>query len=119
MKGRFTQPSGSTSKPKRPQQRQPQKHQKQCTRCGKGQHPKDKCPAKEAACYRCQRKGYFGAQCFAKSVAELSSDSYLDVALLDIVSFTHESAWLAKVKLCDQDTTFKLDTGAEVTAISE
>ena len=117
-KGRFTQPSGTT-KPKRPQQRQPQKHQKQCTRCGKGQHPKDKCPAKEATCYRCQRKGHFGAQCFSKSVAELSSANYLDVAFLDTVSSTHASAWLAKVKLCDRDTVFQLDTGAEVTAISQ
>ena len=61
-KGRFTQPSGTT-KPKRPQQRQPQKHH--------------------------------------------------------TVSSTHASAWLAKVKLCDRDTVFQLDTGAEVTAISQ
>ena len=70
-------------------------------------------------CYRCKRKGHFGTQCFSKFVAELSSDNYLDVAFLDTLSSTHESAWLAKVKLCDQDTVFKLDTGAEVTAIPE
>ena len=117
-KGRSTQPSGSTTKPKQ-HQRQPQNHQKQCTRRDKGQHPKDKCPAKEAMCYHCKCKGHFGAQCFSKSVEKLSSDNYLDMAFLDTLSSTHESAWLAKMKLCDQDTEFKLDTGAEVTAMSE
>ena len=44
-KGSFRWPSASTtkSKPKSKQlqqrYRQPQKHQKQCTRCGKGKHP--------------------------------------------------------------------------------
>ena len=41
------------------------------------------------------------------------------MAFLDTLSSTYESAWLAKVKLCDQDIEFKLDTGAEVTAISD
>ena len=116
---RRSQPSGSTTKPRL---KQPWKHQKQCTRCGKGQHPKDKCPAKEATCHRCLRKGHFGAQCFSKSIAELSNDSYMDVAFLDTVSsmsFPQESAWLTKVTLCGHDTVFKLDTGAEVTAVSQ
>lgn len=34
---------------------------KPCTRCGKGQYPRDKCPAKEATCYQCQKKGHFGS----------------------------------------------------------
>ena len=73
-------------------------------------------------CHRYLHKGHFGAQCFSKSVAELSNDSYLDVAFLDTVlsmSFPQESAWLTKVMLCGHDTVFKLDTGAEVTAVSQ
>ena len=93
--------------------------QNQCTHCGKGQHSRDKCPAKEATCHRCHRKGHFSTQCFSKSVAELSSESHLDTAFLDTVSSTEETSWLAKIQLCGQVTEFKLDTGAEVTAISE
>ena len=33
--------------------------QRQCTRCGKGHHPREKCPAREATCHRCQRKGHY------------------------------------------------------------
>ena len=46
----------------------------------------------------------------------------MDVAFLDTVSsmsFPQESAWLTKVTLCGHDTVFKLDTGAEVTAVSQ
>ena len=102
--------------------KQPWKHQKQFTRCGKGQHPKDKCPAKEATCHHCLCKGHFGEQCFSKSTAELSNDSYLDVTFLETVSsmlFPQESVWLTKVTLCGHDTAFKLDTGAVMTAVSQ
>ena len=41
---------------------------KQCTRCGKGSHRRDKCPAREAICHKCQHKGHYSSQCFTKSV---------------------------------------------------
>ena len=37
---------------------------KRCTRCGGGHQSQDKCPAKEATCYNCQKKGHYGKQCF-------------------------------------------------------
>ena len=49
---------------------------KQCTHCGKGQHPRDKCPAKDATCHKCQRK----------SVSTLSEESSLEIAFLDTMS---------------------------------
>jgi len=65
---------------------------KTCTRCGKDAHPRDKCPAKDAECYRCKRKGHCGAMSLSKTVAansvEASDLIYLDteVAFLDNVS---------------------------------
>ena len=43
----------------------------------------------------------------------------MDTAFLDTVSSVEETSWLANIQLCGQKTQFKLDTGAEVTAISE
>ena len=43
----------------------------------------------------------------------------MDTAFLDTVSSLEETSWLAKIQLCGQKTWFKLDTGTEVTAISE
>lgn len=92
---------------------------KSCTRCGKEQHSKDKCPAKDSICHKCNRKGHYAAQCFAKTVAEVQEEAYLDTAFLDTMSSGHEKSWITTVRLEDQEVTFKMDTGAEVTAISE
>ena len=60
----------------------------QCTRCGKGQHPRDRCPAKEATCYRCQKKGHYSSQCFSKQDqdSEVPRANHIDTAFLDTVS---------------------------------
>ena len=92
---------------------------KTCTRCGKGSHPRDKCPAREATCHRCKKKGHYSSQCFTKQVSEVSSESLLDTAFLDMVTAKQTSAWFATLTLNERETHFKLDTGAEVTAISE
>ena len=61
---------------------------KPCTRCGKGQHPRDRCPAKEATCYRCQKKGHYSSQCFSKQDqdSEVPRANHIDAAFLDTVS---------------------------------
>ena len=92
---------------------------KQCTRCGKGQHPRDKCPAKDATCHKCQRKGHYSALCYSKSVSTLSEESSLETAFLDTMSSKQDKAWFASICIGDQETLFKLDTGAEVTAVSQ
>ena len=38
---------------------------KQCTRYGKEQHARNKCPAKDATCHKCRKKGHYSTQCFA------------------------------------------------------
>ena len=100
--------------------KQRQNSSKKCTRCGKEQHARDKCPAKDATCHRCQRKGHYSAMCFAKTVSTVSeSGSNLETAFLDSASSDQETAWFADVQMGEQETLkFKLDTGAEVTAIS-
>ena len=95
---------------------------KPCGRCGKGAHPKEKCPAKDAICYKCRKKGHYGAQCLSKNVEELTngsgqSNNSIDYAFLDTVSSTKNSVWLKTVQVNGRDITFKLDTGAEVSAI--
>ena len=90
---------------------------KPCTRCGKGPHPREQCPAKDATCYRCNKKGHYGAHCLTKQVSEVEGD--VDTAFLGELGMTQTAAWLVTLNLNGHSTQFKLDTGAEVTAISE
>ena len=92
---------------------------KSCTRCGRSPHPREQCPAKDATCHRCNKKGHYGAQCLTKrkQVSEVEGD--VDAAFLGELGSTQTTAWLTTLNLNGHSTQFKLDTGAEVTAISE
>ena len=91
----------------------------QCKRCGQERHPPDKCPAKSATCHKCNRKGHFSAQCFSKTTAAATHELSLDMAFLGVVTSEQEPSWTTTLLLGNRQTTFKLDTGAEVTAVSE
>eukprot|EP00731_Ephydatia_muelleri_P010502 Em0005g1088a len=98
----------------------PKQTPRQCTKCGKGPHPWYLCPAKDSVCHKCKRKGHFSSQCLSKTVAEVEPDeSYVDTAFLDTLSQNSSETWRVKLRLCGQMLEFKIDTGAEVTAISD
>ena len=70
-------------------------------------------------CYFCQKIGHFSASCRARrrDVAYFKSENaQLDSAFLDTLGRT---AWTVDVTVNGVDLNFKVDTGAEVTAISE
>ena len=91
-----------------------------CMRCGKGSHPWEKCPAREAICRKCKRKGHYDSQCLSKTVAEVTEVSqYMEGNFLDTVTSQQENIWQTTINLCGVATRFKVDTGAGVTAISE
>ena len=94
-----------------------------CTRCGKAKHaPGDKCPASTAICHKCKRKGHYSSQCFSKTVASASQDGEphsQDAAFLGPVETENKNTWTSTLQIAGKDIRFKLDTGAEVTAVSE
>jgi len=68
-----------------------------CRQCGRGSHSFQACPARDATCFRCRRKGHFGNKCLSRTVAEVTDsvddldinsqdDSYLDVAYLNTIT---------------------------------
>jgi len=91
----------------------------QCKRCGKDHFPGDKCAAKGATCFKCNRKGQFSSQCLSKTVAATSDQLNLDTAFLGVLDSGNTSSWTVKLQLQGTETQFKMDTGAEVMAISE
>ena len=98
------------------QQRPQQQRSQKCIRCGKAPHSCDACPAKDAICHKCKKKGHYSTQCFSKGVAEVTTQPIDDVDLvyLNITGIgSHASCiWNATIGVNDQVMTFKLDTGA-------
>ena len=98
-----------------------------CCRCGKEPHARDSCPAKEAVCHTCKKRGHYSSQCFKrKSVADVNitvhneqSQEYYDTLFLDTIDTGQKNMWTATIQVEGKDVCFKLDTGAEVTVVGE
>ena len=95
-----------------------------CHRCGSGVHPRHLCPAKEATCYRCNRRGHYSSQCLSNTVAVILATpqqphAESEIRFLDTVESIQGNIWEVKVMIGDKVVLFKVDTGAEVTVISE
>ena len=92
-----------------------------CSRCGKGPHSRQTCPARYTVCHTCQKKGH--SQCFSRSVAnELLNPKQTwvwtdcqDIALENmkrkltkpVVLALHDLA--AKTKICADASTYWLE----------
>eukprot|EP00731_Ephydatia_muelleri_P030587 Em0022g101a len=119
LDGAFTQ-----KKPHQIASNHPERNRKKCIRCGKGQHPYHACPAKDTVCHKCHRKGHFQNQCLSKTVAEIQPEDVdeevkMESAFLGGVEAEGIRPWMVQVQVCCVPQKFKIDTGAEVTAISE
>ena len=103
-----------------------------CKRCGKGSHPCQSCPAREATCFRCNRKGHYSSQCLLRTMGELTTpipqsakdnpqednDLYSDTVYFNAVNKAlNDKQWRVTVLVENSSVSFKVDTGAEVTAL--
>ena len=101
-------------------------------KCGRSHKPQDLCPAKDAKCHKCSRKGHYAAMCYSRAgeSAEHKARSHRDVsdvteqsaenAFLGTVSkTTGTEAWHVHVFTENQRGRFKMDMGADVTLIPD
>ena len=98
---------------------------KPCMRCGDARHPtKDQCPALRGTCRKCHRVGHYARVCLSKKAAVTAREVLVDSeeddgAFLGSVTSDKSSAWTVRIRLEEEEFPFKMDTGAEVTVISE
>ena len=96
-----------------------------CKWCGKSpSHAKQQCPAREAVCHKCKKRGHFKSVCRTAKMSEVHRDTSPE----DEEPFMggmrkddkhKDSPWSVVLSLNGTPTKFEIDTGAEVTAISK
>ena len=97
-----------------------------CYRCGaQPGHPPQRCPAKDATCNACNKKGHYSKVCkSSKQVHRVNDDSEEDdisVMTVNEVVNTIETSekWRTNLSIGNSEVNFKIDTGADVTVIPE
>nr|XP_050038007.1 uncharacterized protein K02A2.6-like [Dermacentor andersoni] len=103
----------SGAKPRSPQpQAERSREPSTCEFCGRAPHRRSDCPARRSACNFCKKKGHFAEVCGSRKFKQykLSSVHLHAVA-------TPASAKFVDVTVDDYTAQFKVDSGAEVSAV--
>jgi metal-sulfur cluster biosynthetic enzyme len=92
-----------------------------CRRCGHRQnHSKDNCPAKGVKCFKCSNMEHFANCCATnKSVRSATIDEEQNEGFLGTIDNKFYKAWTKKCCINNKELNFKIDTGADVTVISD
>nr|XP_037273151.1 uncharacterized protein LOC119165061 [Rhipicephalus microplus] len=82
-----------------------------CEFCGRAPHPRSSCPARNSVCNSCKRKGHFAEVCRARQAKQkLGSIQLHAVGTLAAAKFVD-------ITVDDYTAQFKVDSGAEVSAV--
>ena len=92
-----------------------------CPRCGK--RPKAQCPARDQVCSNCHKRGHYKAVCrstarvggIGTSPQEKEGDAFLGA----VSGTSDDDPWTVELRLQGRPVTLHIDTGAEVTVITE
>lgn len=96
-------------------------NQTRCVWCGRTPaHIKNQCPARDLACNQCQKKGHYAKVCRSGVLNEVNTAESDEegIAFLGTVSSDGEP-WLINLDVNEHTALFKIDTGADVTVLSE
>ena len=106
---------------------------KSCIRCGRSPtHSSLQCPAKDVVCFKCQKKGHFQAHCLStrtsvrgidaeeESEEGCEQDQYIrGVEVEVLIVNAGGNPWNVSIILNSLPVEFKIDTGADVTVVSD
>ena len=90
----------------------------QCYKCGGTSHPKHECPANSAKCHSCGKMGHYQRVCLAGKAVHGIEEEESESFFLGSVS-SDADPWTVDIGIMDKDVTFKLDSGADVTVVSQ
>ena len=97
-------------------------HKKECHRCGESPpHKREVCPARDADCHKCGKKGHYGKKCNTMNLkaVEVEEQPYAFLGAVSSGQERSEEDFHREVLVNGHSLEFKVDTGADVTIISE
>ena len=86
-----------------------------CFFCGNARHPRAKCPARDAICNKCQKKGHFAKVCRSEPVTTVASTGMNHPTIASVTSVTGPSALskaMCKIDLCGLEVECLIDSGS-------
>lgn len=103
--------------------KEPSKTDRPCFWCGRQDHDRRYCPAKETICSNCNKKGHFPCIClskkpYPKKVQEVEEEEEDEIHFLGEIG-SDSTYWSAQIGVNGQTTRFKLDTGVTVTVLCD
>ncbi|XP_064461585.1 uncharacterized protein K02A2.6-like [Ornithodoros turicata] len=84
-----------------------------CDYCGRAPHARSECPARNSLCNFCRKKGHFADVCRSRR-----RRNKMDALQLHAIKNSAQANF-AEVTVNDYTEVFKIDSGAEVTTVSE
>ena len=101
-----------------------------CMRCGRNHAEGEQCPAKGKKCMKCNKIGHFAAACYSKTAVQeiTEADEDEDTVFLGSVELKQskdallaedEPLWRTTLTLADMPVSFKIDSGANTSVMSE
>ena len=89
-----------------------------CQKCG-GKHGRSAtCPAKGKECHKCHKLNHFARECKSKGLHNLTAGTGRNSLFLGSLG-TDDEPWRITIPISGKAVSFKIDTGADVSAISE
>ena len=82
-------------------------------------YSKERCPAREAVCHKCKKRGHYEAVCRSAKVIRLVEGEEDDLFLGEISTKKKANPWMTDPCVDGVEMQFKIDTGADVTIIPE
>ena len=76
-------------------------------------------PCKRCTVSQLQAQGHYSAQCRQRTVSTVQNGDVIESAFLDTVLNEEKSVWTSNLTMDGKEVPFKLDTEAEVTAVSK
>ena len=93
--------------------------QEKCWFCGFSRHPRSKCPARDAICKKCHKKGHYEKQCLSKSKKFSAATNQIEEPTFLATIGQSLSKATIKVQINKKQLQTLVDTGSSENFISE